>query len=137
MKLTKSKLKEIIREEIQKLNEDVVANFAKDLEKKTTNYYKSEYPNVFDTDKTGKYSWKVNVKKGKKYTKIDIGSSGKFMYDNSDGHLYFIKGYGVINRKKDFGDLKSILKKGYDYDGYSIAPRGKPSGRYGYGGKIA
>jgi hypothetical protein len=136
MKLTKSKLKEIIREEIQKLNEDVVNAFAKDLEKKVINYYKTEYPNIYDNDKTGENSWKVRIKKGKKYTKIDIGSSGKFMYDISDGHLYYIKGYGTIDRKKDFGDLKSILKRGYDYDGFSIASKGKRTGGYGYGGKI-
>ena len=82
----------------------------------------------------------VAVKPGKKYIRIDVGRSGKFMFDTADCHLYFIKGYGVIDKKKDFGSLPVIIQKGFDWDGYSIMPKGMARNyrsRYGYAGKIA
>jgi hypothetical protein len=50
-----------------------------------------------------KYPWlwenpsKVTVIPGKKYTKIDVGASGKYMVD-SEGNIFGIKAYGVIHR---------------------------------------
>lgn len=43
---------------------------------------------------------------GKKYTKIDIGSSGMLMIDAA-GNIYGIKGYGVINRGHYYGTLET------------------------------
>jgi len=50
---------------------------------------------------------KVKVKEGKKYTKVDIGGSGKFMID-SDGNIFGIKAYGVIHKGHRYGTLDSI-----------------------------
>ena len=50
---------------------------------------------------------KVHIRPGKKYTKIDVGSSGKYMID-ADGNIFGIKGYGQINKKKRFGTLDTI-----------------------------
>ena len=49
---------------------------------------------------------------GKKYVKIDIGRhqgqwSGAYMVD-SDGNIFGIKAYGVINRGHQFGTLDTI-----------------------------
>jgi hypothetical protein len=48
------------------------------------------------------------IKPGRKYTKIDVGSSGKYMVENSTGRIYGIKSYGVINRHHSFGTLDTI-----------------------------
>ena len=50
---------------------------------------------------------KVSIKEGKKYTKIDVGTSGKYMVDR-EGNIFGIKGYGVINKKHYYGTLDTI-----------------------------
>ena len=50
---------------------------------------------------------KVTIKEGKKYIKVDVGSSGKYMID-SEGNIFGIKGYGVIHRGHYFGTLDTI-----------------------------
>lgn len=47
---------------------------------------------------------KVSVKPGKKYVKVDIGYSGRYMIDQ-DGQIWGIKAYGVINRLHCYGTL--------------------------------
>lgn len=109
-----------------------VTEFVTQLQTKVDQYMTAHYPN------NGKEL--VQIRLGKKYIKIDIGSSGKFMFDIDNGHLYFIKGYGAIDRKKDFGYLPAIIQKGFDWDGYSIIPKGMAQNyrsRFGYAGKIA
>lgn len=83
------------------------------------------------------YPQPVKVVEKQKYVLINVGSSGKFMYDKDNGHLYYIKGYGVIDRKKDFGLLSDIVKFDFDWEGYSIVTKGstKKSG-YGFAGPI-
>lgn len=51
-----------------------------------------------------KSSFVVKIIPGKKYIKVDVGTSGKLMID-VDGNIYGIKGYGVINKKKCYGTL--------------------------------
>lgn len=116
---------------------DVVDKFAKMLDKQVESYFAKEYP---DSNAKGAHdrSKGVKIKRGKQYIKIDVGDSGKFMYDTENGHLYFIKGYGVINRKKDYGPLDKIVKKGFEFDGYSIHKKSGPTtrGKHGYAGPI-
>lgn len=50
----------------------------------------------------------TSYKKGQKYTKVDIGKSGRYMIDNATGEIYGIKAYGVINKRKRFGNLDTI-----------------------------
>lgn len=50
---------------------------------------------------------KVTIKTGKKYIKVDVGSSGKYMVDES-GNIFGIKGYGVIHKGHCFGTLNTI-----------------------------
>ena len=58
----------------------------------------------------------VNIKAGKKYTKIDRGSSGVYMVDN-DGQIFGIKAYGVIHRGYYYGTLDTINQ--YNWGGYT------------------
>lgn len=50
---------------------------------------------------------KVTIKSGKKYYKVDVGNSGKFMVDAQE-NIFGIKAYGVINLKKNYGTLDTI-----------------------------
>ncbi|KKL06141.1 hypothetical protein LCGC14_2599000 [marine sediment metagenome] len=52
-------------------------------------------------------SCKVTVKPGKKYIKVDVGLSGKYMIDQG-GNIYGIKGYGVIHKGHCYGTLDTI-----------------------------
>ena len=56
----------------------------------------------------GESSIIATVRPGKKYTKIDVGSSGKYMVDNATGEIFGIKAYGVINRGHRYGTLDTI-----------------------------
>ena len=58
---------------------------------------------------------KVTIKQGKKYTKVDVGDSGKYMVDE-EGNIFGIKAYGVIHRGHYFGTLDTINQ--YDWGGY-------------------
>jgi len=49
----------------------------------------------------------AHYKLGKKYVKVDIGSSGRYMIDK-DGNIYGIKAYGVIHKGHYFGTLDTI-----------------------------
>lgn len=49
---------------------------------------------------------KTSIKAGRKWTKVDIGSSGKFMID-PDGRIFGIKAYGVPHYGKYYGTLKN------------------------------
>lgn len=50
---------------------------------------------------------KVTIKEGKKYIKVNVGSSGKYMIDDK-GNIFGIKGYGVIHKGHYFGTLDTI-----------------------------
>lgn len=78
----------------------------------------------FDEDGKLKYEHRVFVKRGRKFDKIDIGSSGAYMVERATGELYNIKAYGVPDynkkRKADIGniftaDAKEVLAKRYNY----------------------
>lgn len=120
--------------------------FAKMLQRKVKKHYiddSLEYGHDKATaERIHKHSWIVSVKPGSKYIKIDVGGSGKFMLDKTNGHLYFIKGYGKVDKRKDFGEIGSIVKKGFDFDGYSIMKKGATQGgrvasMYGWAGQVA
>ena len=66
-------------------------------------------------------SCKTSIKEGKKYIKIDVGTSGKYMIDR-EGHIFGIKGYGVINKKKYYGTLDTISN--YFWGNYRAEKRG-------------
>lgn len=50
----------------------------------------------------------VQIRPGKKYTKVDVGTSGMFMIDNSTEIIYGIKAYGVVHKGKVYGTLSTI-----------------------------
>jgi len=51
---------------------------------------------------------KTVIHVGKKYTRVDVGSSGKYMIVNDTGEIYGIKAYGVIHKGHKYGTLDTI-----------------------------
>ena len=62
---------------------------------------------------------KVTVKQGKKYIKVDVGHSGKYMVEISTEKIYGIKAYGVIHRGHCYGTLDEIDQ--WYWGGYTAA----------------
>ena len=54
----------------------------------------------------------AHIHRGPKYTRVDVGSSGKYMVENETGRIFGIKAYGVIHRGHYFGTLETI----HDYN---------------------
>lgn len=50
----------------------------------------------------------TRIKPGLKYTKVDVGDSGKYMVENATGNIYGIKAYGVIHKGHQYGTLDTI-----------------------------
>ena len=59
---------------------------------------------------------KTKTKIGKRYTKVDVGSSGKFMVENETGNIYGIKGYGVVHTGHFYGTLDTTAE--YNWGNY-------------------
>lgn len=52
----------------------------------------------------------------KKYARVDVGTSGKYMVEMDTERIYGIKGYGVIHRGHQYGTLDTIDQ--WDWSGY-------------------
>lgn len=69
----------------------------------------------------------VQVKPGKKYTKVDVGPkhniSGKYMVENSTGAIFGIKGYGVVHKGHQYGTLETVHD--WYWGGYTAEKREK------------
>ena len=59
----------------------------------------------------------ATFKVGNKYTKIDVGNSGKYMIDNSNQQIFGIKAYGVIHKGHQYGTLDTI--DAYNWGNYT------------------
>lgn len=112
----------------------LIYDFVEELQRKVDDYREREsYENsVHDQHH------KVKYVPGKKYGKINIGGSGRFMFEYVTGDLYFIKGYGTIDKKKFFGNIQDLVRlpDNWWFEGYSICDVGRHT-RYGYAGRIS
>ena len=59
---------------------------------------------------------KVKIVHGRRWIKVDVGTSGKYMVD-TDGAIYGIKGYGVPHLGHQYGTLDTIQE--WDWSGYT------------------
>lgn len=51
---------------------------------------------------------RVTIKPGRRYAKVDVGSSGKYMVDNVTGEIFGIKAYGQVHKGNRYGTLDTI-----------------------------
>jgi len=73
---------------------------------------RQRYRNQFGTEhpELENAACSTSIKPGKKYSKIDIGTSGKYMVVNETGEIFGIKAYGVIHRGHPYGTLDTTAK---------------------------
>lgn len=55
-------------------------------------------------------NYRVSVKLGNKFARVDIGSSGRYMVDLATGEIFGVKAYGVVHRGHRFGTLDTIAE---------------------------
>ena len=60
----------------------------------------------------------VTIKKGRRWTRVDVGSSGLYMID-TDGRIYGIKGYGVPHLGHQYGTLDNPENLGDHWGSFS------------------
>jgi len=51
---------------------------------------------------------RTHIKEGNKYTKVNVGRSGRYMVENSTGEIFGIKSYGQVHRGHYYGTLDTI-----------------------------
>lgn len=49
----------------------------------------------------------ITIITGRKYTKVNVGRSGKYMVDDN-GNIFGIKGYGRVHKGRYYGTLQTI-----------------------------
>lgn len=84
---------------------DKIKAFAKLLEKEQKTRCKSDYPTFNDSYVNENYS--VKIIPGRKYTKVDVGTSGKYMIDQ-EGNIWGIKAYGKVHHGHNYGTLDTV-----------------------------
>ncbi len=84
-----------------------INNFADLVYKETREKYEKFFQDTQYKEGLVEGASAVKVIPGKKYTKVDVGSSGKYMVD-TDGNIWGIKAYGVVHRGHKYGTLDTI-----------------------------
>jgi hypothetical protein len=69
-----------------------------------------------DADITRRSDYRVYVVPGRMYTKVDVGTSGKYMIEHATGAIFGIKAYGVVHKGHRYGTLDTIHE--WDWSGY-------------------
>ena len=85
---------------------NTIQDFANKVQEDQKKHFEEIYPNT--EIEFWERSYTVKVKPGRKYTKVDVGSSGKYMVVNETGEIYGIKGYGVIHKGHYYGTLETM-----------------------------
>ncbi len=94
-----------------------VEEFAALVQEQTRAELKRRFP-----DSPHMWDETVEVRPGPKYTKVDVGTSGKYMVANATGAIYGIKGYGVAHKGYVYGTLDTV--DAWYWGGYVAVPRG-------------
>jgi hypothetical protein len=50
----------------------------------------------------------VRVVPGRKFAKVDIGKSGRYMVEMSTGNIFGIKGYGQVHKGHFYGTVETV-----------------------------
>lgn len=82
-----------------------IEQFATTLQQQTFEAYRKRFPD--GRIEQAEHDSQTHIRPGKKYVKVDLATSGKFMID-AEGNIFGIKGYGVIHRGHQYGTLDTI-----------------------------
>lgn len=73
---------------------------------------------------------KTTIKNGKKFAKVDIGTSGRYMVEVETGNIFGIKGYGQVHKGHFYGTLETTSEYYWgEYYPRKIAGEPLPQGR--------
>lgn len=97
-----------------------LAAFAALLERQQSEAFTRYYPGPALEDSRSRATT-VKIRPAAKYTRVDVGDSGKYMVVNETGEIFGIKGYGVIHRGHQYGTLDTI--QDWDWSGYTAVRR--------------
>ena len=78
-----------------------VEEFAKVIERKEKGQLMR---NGLDCDANWKQA-ETHIHKGRKWTRVDVGTSGRYMINQQTGQIHSIKAYGVPHLGKGYGNL--------------------------------
>lgn len=73
----------------------------------------------------------TKVIEGKKYAKVNIGSSGRYMVEMTTGNIFGIKGYGQVHKGHFYGTLDTTHE--WTWGDYYPERKGEPLARQKYG----
>ncbi len=85
-----------------------IEEFAAKIERETRMKYEKFFTDTTHKEELVRGASQVKIIPGKKYTKVDVGRSGKYMIVNDTGEIFGIKGYGVIHRGHRYGTLDTV-----------------------------
>ncbi len=92
------------------------------IEQQQRNRYAEQYPGPNLTARADN-SCKTHYHLGKKWARVDVGTSGKYMVEMTTEEIVGIKAYGVPHLGHRYGTLDTIDQ--WDWSGYvarSVAP---------------
>lgn len=96
-----------------------IMGFAVLLQEQQRERFEREYPGLMLQERADQAT-KTAVHIGKRYARVDVGTSGKYMVEMDSGNIYGIKAYGVIHRGHPYGNLDTIHE--WDWSGYTAVP---------------
>lgn len=91
-----------------------ITEFAEHIEKKSK-------ANLMKHGMDCEANWKqckTHVHQGKRWTRVDVGDSGRYMID-TDGTIYGIKAYGVPHKGHCYGTLDNPVNLGDQWGRYN------------------
>lgn len=97
---------------MEKTFEDWVKAFAKKVEEDSIERLKRMGISYEGFEK----SVATRIRPGRKYVKVDVGDSGRYMIEIETGEVYGIKAYGVIHRGHYYGKVQEF--EGWNWGGY-------------------
>lgn len=102
---------------------DKIAAFSALLEQ----HQVEEYADSYSKTPSGFISaaCKVHVHHARKYVRVDVGTSGKYMIERDTEKIFGIKAYGVIHRGHQYGTLDTI--QDWQWGGYFARPVSQPA----------
>lgn len=100
--------------------------FASLLEREQCTKFTVAYPGPILEERRAR-ACAVKVSIGKKFARVDVGDSGRYMVDLETGEIFGIKAYGVVHRGHRFGSLDTIHD--WQWGGYRAVPAMVESGK--------
>lgn len=94
------------------------------MEKQQRERFAADYPGPMLKERTDQ-ACATHFHIGKKWARVDVGTSGKYMVDMATGEIVGIKGYGVPHLGHRYGTLDTLYA--WDWSGYHARPATAPA----------